>query len=151
MKEFFKNIGRAILGISLICLALFLIFLLIIPALIWKIFVSITSEDRKARDIISGTAEFFEAIAISIDVFGGVAYSGMFNSLLLKEQKYPFGSPYETISEVLGWAQHYNDLTPTGKLLVKILDKIDKDHCEKTRVYGLVLASHKLALRHKKL
>ena len=45
--------------------------------------------------------------------------------------------------------QHYDDLTKMGKLLVKILDNIDPNHCEATRVYGLVLALKKLRLKRK--
>lgn len=132
------------LGLLLIVLAIILVLLLIIPALAWKIYMSVSKEKRKARDIMTGTSTFFKAIAISVDVFGGVAYSGLFNNLLLKKQVYKFGSPYETISEVLGWAQYYGDLTKTGKILVATLDWIDKDHCEKTRVQGVLFAHKKL-------
>lgn len=142
--EALNNVKNVLIGLLLIILAIFLIILLVIPAFIWKVYVSITKENRKARDIMTGTAKFFEAIAVSIDVFGGVAFSGLFNNLLLVNQIYKFGDPHETISEVLGWAQYYNDLTKTGKVLVAILDWVDKDHCEKTRVHGIILANKKL-------
>ena len=146
VEELLENIAQLLLYLFLIVLAAGLVVLLIVPALFWKIYVSLSNENRKARDIMQGTAMFFKAIAISIDVFGGVAFSGMFNNLLLVNQIYRFGSPYETISEVLGWAQYYNDLTYTGKLLVKVLDWLDENHCEKTRVLGLTLAKHKISL-----
>lgn len=149
MKEAIKHIGKLFLSMVLFILACVLLVILLPIAIIWKVYVSIFLEDRKARDILSGTSKFIKAMAISIDVFGNVAYSGLFNNILLRNQIYRFGSPYETISEVLGWAQYYEDLTTTGKVLVSILDKLDPNHCESTRVYSIVLALKKLRLRRK--
>lgn len=141
--EGLKNVGSVIFNLFLFVLAIIIFVFLLLPAFFWKVYVSITKEERKAREILSGTAQFFKAMAISVDLFGNVAYSGLFNRYLLIDGKYLFGSPYETISEVLGWAQHYNDLTKGGKILVSILDFLDKNHCEKTRLWGIQEAEEK--------
>ena len=36
---------------------------------------------------------------------------------------------YETISSVLGKNEHFGKLTKAGKILVKVLNFIDKGHC----------------------
>ena len=43
-----------------------------------------------------------------------------------------FGNFEETISSVLGKNQLKGTLTRTGKALVWVLDKIDKNHCKKS-------------------
>lgn len=149
IKETLGHIGKLLLSILLLVLAIILLIVLLPIAIVWKVYVSIFNENRKARDILDGTSQFIKAMAISIDVFGNVAYSGLFNNILSKKQIYKFGSPYETISEVLGWEQYYRDLSKEGKLLVKILDKVDPKHCEKTRVYSLILALRKIKRNHK--
>lgn len=127
------NVLKMIGGILLIVLALVLMVALIVPAFIWKVVVSITQEDRKARDIVEGSKDFFVGIAASFDQTGCVAYGGFFNWLFLKPgATYLFGNYYETISFVLGWNEREGQLSKTGELMVKILDWLDKDHCKKT-------------------
>lgn len=146
MKEALTYVGRVLGGFALIILAMFIVPLLFIPALIWKIYASISYEDRKARDILTGTARFFVAMAVSIDKFGNCAYGGFFNAVLLKEQKYKFGNTHETISEVLGWGMYFGDLTETGKWLYNVLEWLEENHCEGARLHGLAIARKKLDL-----
>ena len=56
----------------------------------------------------------------------------LWNKTLKKENGYKFGAEDETISSALGKNQRDNTLTKTGKKLVWILDKIDKNHCIKS-------------------
>ena len=53
--------------------------------------------------------------------------------MCLKSKKgYEFGKRKETISSVLGKNQRDKTLTFTGKAIAFILDKIDKNHCQKS-------------------
>jgi len=45
---------------------------------------------------------------------------------------YEFGKTGETISSALGKNQRDNTLTNCGKILVTILDFLDKNHCKKS-------------------
>jgi len=45
------------------------------------------------------------------------------------------GNIDETISSVLGKNQRFGHLTKFGKVICKILDTIDKNHCEKSIVW----------------
>lgn len=138
------------LGCLLLIFLAVVLFVVIIPfAIFWKIWVSIFHENRKVRDILSGTGQFFKAIAISIDKFGNVAFGGFLCWLFLKTKKYPFGNTHETISEVLGWAAHYQDLTKTGKLLKAILNFLDQNHCANARAAGIEKAFAKIDMYHK--
>lgn len=148
VKEGFKNVGMVVGSILLILLAASLIILIIPIALIWKIGVSIFKENRKARDILKGTAEFFLAIAISIDKFGNVAFGDFFSQVLLVNGKYCFGDTSETVSEVLGWSHRYKDLNRWGKALRALVNAVDwteEDHCEAARVSAIRNAIEKVS------
>ena len=146
MKEALTHIAIIIGTILLIVIAFFVVIVITPFALLWKIWVSIASENRKARDILKGFSAYFLAIASSIDKFGNCAFGGFLNWLFLKEGKYPFGNNYETVSEVMGWAQMYNDLNRKGLFLLALLDMIENNHCEKARIIGLKRAIKKVAL-----
>ena len=75
---------------------------------------------------------YFRSTAVNIDRFGNREFKALFNKLLIKENGYRFGDIRETISYVLGKNQRDKTLTKTGKVLVWILDLIDKNHCEKS-------------------
>ena len=75
---------------------------------------------------------YFRTSAVNIDRFGNREFRTLFNATLKKEEGYKFGNFEETISSVLGKNQRDKTLTKTGKALVWILDKIDKDHCKKS-------------------
>lgn len=70
-------------------------------------------------------------VAVSVDMTGNILLAEPFNDILIIKRGYKFGKYGETISAVLGKNQIKETLTPTGKLLVKILDKIEKNHCIK--------------------
>lgn len=145
-KELFKNIFNVLGSLLLIVLAVLIVVAITPFAFIWKLYVSITEDRRKAREIASGTAVFFIAIASSVDKFGNCAFGGFLNAFLLKKQRYKFGNNYETVSEVLGWAERYNDLTRTGAALVTILDWIDPNHVKKSMLWGVERAQEKTNL-----
>jgi hypothetical protein len=69
------------------------------------------------------------AIAYSIDVFGNVFCSQLFNITLIKHGGYQFGERRETVSSVLGKNKIMGTLSKSGRVLAKILDSIDENHC----------------------
>ncbi len=145
LKEFFSLIGQLLASLFLIVLAVVLLTPLFFGAMIWKVVVSIKHENRKAREIISGTSKFFTALAIAIDQFGNVAFGGFFNWLfLVNSEDFPFGNTHETVSEVLGWNQTLENLSRQGKLMVAILEVIESDHCVKAMASGLFDAKYKV-------
>ena len=75
---------------------------------------------------------YFREEAVSIDRFGNSQYRSMFNAWFVKENGYKHGNINETISSVLGKNEYFGTLTKTVKVLVKILNFIDKNHCAKS-------------------
>jgi len=75
---------------------------------------------------------YFESSAINLDKFGNREFRTLFNKVLIFEDGCKFGNINETISSVLGRNELKGTLTKSGKILVWILDKIDKDHCFKS-------------------
>jgi hypothetical protein len=75
---------------------------------------------------------YFKSSAISLDRFGNREFRTLFNKVLILENGYQFGDIGETISSVLGKNERDTTLTKSGKILVYILDKIDKGHAFKS-------------------
>ena len=75
---------------------------------------------------------YFKSSAINLDRFGNSEFRTLFNLTLKKKEGYKFGNMEETISSALGKNQRGDTLSIVGKLLVLILDTIDKNHCKKS-------------------
>ena len=75
---------------------------------------------------------YFRNEALAIDRFGNSQYRSLFNAWFVADGGYKHGNINETISSVLGKNQRDKTLTISGKILTKILDTIDKDHCLKS-------------------
>ena len=75
---------------------------------------------------------YFREEAVAIDRFGNSQYRSLFNDWFVADGGYQHGNINETISSVLGKNQRDETLTRFGRLLAKILDLIDKDHCLKS-------------------
>ena len=73
---------------------------------------------------------YFREEAVAIDRFGNQNYRSLLNRCLVKENGYQHGNIKETISSVLGKNQRDNMLTKFGKMVTKILDTIDENHCK---------------------
>lgn len=80
----------------------------------------------------SSSKGYFRSTAVNLDRFGNREFRALFNKVLIKEKGYKFGDIRETISSVLGKNQRDDTLSKWGKVLVWILDKLDKNHCEKS-------------------
>jgi hypothetical protein len=142
--EVLKHIFNLIGAILLVVLAVIIVATLSVLALIWKAYVSIFHEKRKARDILTGTKVYFISLAASVDKFGNCALGGFLNAALLKEAKYPFGNNGETVSEVLGWSEKFDDLNRAGKALLAFLNLLDKNHCLRAFKSGVSRAYSKI-------
>ena len=81
---------------------------------------------------VSSDLGYFKSSAVNLDRFGNSEFRTLFNLTLKKKEGYKFGNMEETISSVLGKNQRDNTLSFAGKVLVFILDTIDKNHCKKS-------------------
>jgi|SRR5690625_1506407 len=75
---------------------------------------------------------YWRSLAYDVDRFGNHQYRTLFNRLFVKENGYQFGDFRETVSSVLGKNYIKGTLTKSGRILVWILDKIDKNHVTKS-------------------
>lgn len=78
---------------------------------------------------------YFKHTAVNIDIFANREFRASWNKWLKTESGYKFGKEGETISSALGKNKLNGTLTKKGKLLCRILDFIDKDHCIKSINY----------------
>lgn len=72
---------------------------------------------------------YWRDLAVNIDRFGNYHFRSLWNATLKTNEGYLFGNFQETISSALGKNQLENTLTPTGKILVFILNLLDENHC----------------------
>ena len=106
-------------------LLLFLVaWILILPLTVWNLIVV-----YQKNGSVKG---YFRSTALSIDIWANREFRTLWNVKLRIENGYEFGREGETISSALGKNQRDNTLSKTGKLLVKILDFLNKNHCEKS-------------------
>jgi hypothetical protein len=75
---------------------------------------------------------YFLSSATNLDKFANREFRTLLNKTLITKDGYKFGNINETISSVLGKNESTNTLTKTGKVLVWILDKIQKNHAYKS-------------------
>jgi hypothetical protein len=107
---------------------LFLIaYILLLPLTVINYFVVLFTSKDHAKG-------YFKSTAINMDKFGNREFRTLWNKTLRKENGYKFGNYKETISSALGKNQRDGTLSTTGKILVWILDKIDKNHSIKSIV-----------------
>ncbi len=73
---------------------------------------------------------YFKSSAINLDKYANREFRTLWNKVLRTENGYHFGDINETISSALGKNERDKTLTKTGKCLVWVLDKLDKNHCQ---------------------
>ena len=78
------------------------------------------------------TKGYFRSTALSIDIWANREFRTLWNDKLRIDSGYEFGKENETISSALGKNQRDKTLTICGKILVTILDFLDKNHCKKS-------------------
>jgi hypothetical protein len=77
---------------------------------------------------LKGIGEYLLKISTSIDQLGNVLMQHLLNVLWVKKGGYKFGNRDETISSALGRNNQLGTLTGFGKVIDKMLDRIDPDH-----------------------
>jgi hypothetical protein len=82
--------------------------------------------------IVKNKKGYFFSSALSLDKYANREFRTLWNLTLRNKFGYEFGAVNETISSALGKNQRDVTLTKTGKLLVWVLDKLDKNHCLKS-------------------
>ena len=106
-------------------LLLFLVaWILILPLTIWNLIIV----NRK----YGNTKGYFRSTALSIDIWANKEFRTLWNTQLRIASGYKFGRENETISSALGKNERDKTLSKKGKLLVKILDFFDENHCIKS-------------------
>jgi len=99
---------------------LFLIaYILFLPLTIWNYF-------------LVNQKGYFRSSALSLDKYANREFRTLWNKFLRTENGYHFGEIGETISSALGKNERDGTLTKTGRRLVWILNKLDKNHCIKS-------------------
>ena len=76
----------------------------------------------------SSSSYFFEC-ALAVDVLGSVMGQHIWNFIFITKQGYQFGKRSETMSSVLGKNQRNGTLIFLGRIIVKVLNFFQKDHC----------------------
>ena len=104
-------------------LLLFLFAWILIPPLtVWNLIV--------VNKKYGNTKGYFRNTALSIDIWANFEFRTLWNTKLRIDGGYEFGKTGETISSALGKNERDKTLSKTGKLLVKILDFFDENHCK---------------------
>ena len=107
----------------LLCIVTFVLF-----PILWVVNFVYYSAKHFCIDSIS---KFLYDTALRIDVFGAGEFRFLFNNLLIKKDGIKFERSKYSISYYLGANELNGTLSKWGKLLVFVLDKIDKNHCIK--------------------
>ena len=115
------------MGFILFLIAVILVGLLFVLSVLIEVVFNIIT--LKWKTGLKESNYFFERMAVSLDMFGNVACRRFLQLTMTKKGLVKFGEYGQTVSYVLGMS--VNDLTWFGKFIVWVLDKIDKDHCNK--------------------
>ena len=108
-------------------LILFLVAWLLIPPLtVWNLIIV-----NRNYGNVKG---YFKSTAISIDIWAKTEFRALWKEYLFQDDweyliNYDWQKP-ETLSSMLGKFQRAGKEKPKGKLLIKILDFLDENHCE---------------------
>jgi len=113
----------------LLLISAFLLLAILAPFALVASVVMLFVKDSRERN--SGFSMLFYSLAVAVDVFGNVMCADLFNICLIYHGGYRFGRVGETVSSVLGKNQMTGTLSKSGLAIVRVLDKVEKDHCIK--------------------
>lgn len=117
------------MGFILFIVAVVLVSALFIIGVLTEILFSIITLRWKKG--IKEANKFFLRMAVSLDMFGNVVNARFLQLTMTKKGGYLFGEYGQTVSFVLGMNARTKKLTWFGRFIVWVLDKLDKNHCEK--------------------
>ena len=109
------------------------ILLYIIASILWVLITPINWFIVTLKHGLSN--KYFFETANDIDKFGNRNFRTFLNTTMKIKGGYKFGNVNETISSALGKNQRDKTLSWFGKVICKILDTIDKNHCEKSIIW----------------
>lgn len=130
LKAASKNIGRFLIGVSLLPVALFLLALIIVCAAGYYL-ITLKKKRQNVGEILVGNGLFSILISLGVDHLGNIIGGQFFNWLLLKgATPFPFGKAGESLSEIIGWNYMIGNLNEWGLNLRHDLNILQKNHCE---------------------
>ena len=92
--------------------------------------IPLTIINRHYVDEKYGSTEgYWQSTAKNIDIWANKEFRATWNAKLIIPSGYKFGIEGETISSALGKNELMGTLTKEGKILVKMLNKLEKNHC----------------------
>ncbi|UOX32422.1 hypothetical protein LXD69_10195 [Flavobacterium sediminilitoris] len=106
------------------------IILYIIATILWIIITPINWVIVTFKNGMSNA--YFLETAIDLDKFGNRNFRTFLNVTMKIKEGYQFGNVNETISSALGKNQRDKTLSWFGKCICFILNKLDKNHCQKS-------------------
>ena len=120
---------KLLINTGLFLLAIILIIFIGVPSFIIIIihlfFLASTGRTQRVSTYIRRNAVF-------VDILGNIICGPFFNLVLItKTATYKFGERPETVSKVLGMNELNGTLTKLGKRVVRILNKVEENHCLK--------------------
>jgi hypothetical protein len=122
---------RLIVNIILFFVAVILLSTIGVFGLIYSVFWTVFN--FKKVSFLKYWIDLIFSINIGIDQIGNVLLSTFLNSCCtVNKSHYPFGNVDHTISHVLAINYFDGNLTRFGKMIVKILETIDKNHMYKS-------------------
>jgi len=81
---------------------------------------------------------YINTLGVALSQLLNTTCAELFNDFLIVNQGFEFGNPDFTTSATLGMNQREETLRPLGRAFVWVLDKVDKDHCQKALTQELL-------------
>lgn len=98
----------------------------------WGLFLPLSIVNFVVVACRGGAKGYFFSSALALDKYANRELRTLWNVTLRTSKGYPFGNVEETISSALGKNERDGTLTWVGKVLVWLLDKLDKGHARKS-------------------
>lgn len=119
---------KILINLLLLLIAWFLLRIVLIVSFVW----TVVKLSLKLR--FKDLSDYFYQSALTLDMSGNVIGQHFFNDLLIRPNGYRFGEHGVTISKTLAINKKKGTWYPLAKLLGNLLDWIDKNHLEKSKV-----------------
>jgi len=119
---------RLLNNLIIFAVAIFLLFTIGMFGLVYTLFWSIFK--YRKISFFKYWADLVYTINVGIDKIGNVLLGAFLNRFAVNQPEYPFGNINDTISKAL--AMNLDNLSPLGKFIVDVLEKIDPGHMEKS-------------------
>lgn len=119
---------KALINLLLMVIAWLLLRALILIAFVYSV-IKLSVQGRWAD-----LSQYFWDCALTLDISGNVICQHLFNDLMIKPNGFRFGKEGVTISKTLAVNKKKGTWYPIGKGLGWLLNKIDKNHLEDSKI-----------------